>query len=86
MLADYLETAGLTLSVNRGMSKADFDDAREKTFLSACQVWNSVDTSKRPRLKLPAYTACETLRIPPQDGCERAYESDEEDQMQASSQ
>ena len=85
MLADYLETAGLTLTVNLGMYKADFDDAREKTFLSACQVWNSVDTSNRPRLKLPAYTACETLRIPPQDGCYQEFGSDEEDQMQVSS-
>ena len=73
VLADYLEEKGVTLSVNRGMCKADFGDAGTNTFLSACQVWNSVDTSKRPRLKLPAYTACETLRIPPQDGCERAY-------------
>ena len=45
----------------------------------AFRVWNAVDTSKRQRIKLPADTACETLRIPPQDGCERAYESDEED-------
>ena len=78
-IAEYVETSGLCLRVEPDLSKPQFEQARKQAFLHAVQVWNEVDKTKRPRIKLP-HNIIESLVIPKQDGIHQVFvDSDVED-------
>ena len=67
----------MTLSIAEGLNKDEFEKARDKAFLTAVDVWNALDTSNRPRIRLPAKVDEDTINIPEQSGLVKQSDEDE---------
>ena len=53
-LDEYLAERNLTLTMADGVNQCDYQEARPQTYITAVNVWNALDTSKRRRIRLPA--------------------------------
>ena len=67
-LRHYLQENGLTLTVGVGLRKSSAAEARYATYITACKVWNALDSSKKYRIKLRDEAHVETSNIPEQAG------------------
>ena len=67
-LRHYLQENGFTLTVGVGLRKSSAAEARYATYITACKVWNALDSSKKYRIKLRDEAHVETINIPEQAG------------------
>ena len=87
-LRAYLAEKELTLTVGVGLDKRSIAKARSATYITACSVWNALDSSKKYRIKLRDEPHVETINIPEQAGVVKTMqfsesESEESEQQSA---
>ena len=75
-VGDYLRRERLELHVAPGLSRAEYENARHDTFLTAIRAWNHLDKSDRFRIRLPAKLDRDVLNIPKQEAIFTAREVD----------
>ena len=64
-LSEYLAENDLTLTVGVGLRKSETQEERYKTYITACKVWNALDSSNKYRIKLRGESHVETINAGP---------------------
>ena len=78
-IGDYLRRGNLSLHVAPGLSRAEYDEKRRETFLTAVTTWNQLDKGNRLKIRLPATLDTEVVNIPTQQEIFTAIDLDSDD-------